>query len=38
MALYLCDTSALVAAVSTWHERHDRTGRNYNVEPTPVRS
>ena len=25
MARYLCDTSALVAAVSTWHERHDRT-------------
>ena len=25
MARYLCDTSASVAAVSTWHERHDRT-------------
>jgi predicted nucleic acid-binding protein len=22
---YLCDTSALIAAVSSWHEQHDRT-------------
>ena len=25
MSRYLCDTSALVAAVSSWHEHHDRT-------------
>lgn len=25
MRRYLCDTSALVAAVSSWHEHHDRT-------------
>ena len=25
MTRYLCDTSALVAAVSSWHEHHDRT-------------
>ena len=25
MIRYLCDTSALVAAVSSWHEHHDRT-------------
>ena len=25
MTRYLCDTSALIAAVSSWHEHHDRT-------------
>ena len=25
MIRYLCDTSALIAAVSSWHEHHDRT-------------
>lgn len=25
MTRYLCDTSVLVAAVSSWHENHDRT-------------
>jgi predicted nucleic acid-binding protein len=25
LSRYLCDTSALVAAVSSWHEHHDRT-------------
>ena len=25
MTRYLCDTSALVAAVSSWHQHHDRT-------------
>ena len=25
MSLYLCDTTCLVAAVSSWHEHHDRT-------------
>lgn len=25
MSLYLCDTTCLVAAVSSWHEHHERT-------------
>ena len=25
MTRYLCDTSALIAAVSSWHEHHERT-------------
>ncbi len=27
MALYLCDTSCLVAVLCSWHEHHDRTKR-----------